>query len=601
LKLKYLAHFMRKAVLLLVLFGQIICAFGQSDCTCKSPVISSIEQTTDEVCKANAYLDKGKDDVNKKAFDNGIAQLTKALAIYKKESCYKQMTLTYYYLITASERMGDFTEAIKWNIEVHELALKEKDYNIACASYLNIAQIFNRLNQFEKSLQYSRGAIPLLDKEKDLYFKSGLENKLTARYIIYAQELHKLSYLDTAFFYASQALKNGESVKDTTTIIIANSKLGTINIEKKAFTLGLNHIKNGLQLCKENNISEKATLYLDYAKIELHNSNLNNAKAYADSSLKYCIIDKYPPMIANAYEVLYSIAIAQHQDKSALSSYIKFKEIRDSISTTQKSEAINALEQKFNKSEQEKQLYQLRNKNRFYLIVLLVLCLLSLGVYFYYKRKVYTQNQIILETEQRLNRARMNPHFFFNALTSLQSFAINETDAIVLAENLSKFSHIMRETLENSYREYVTVKQEEDFLREYLELQQLRFPQKFNFEINGIDDNDGDNYLIPSMIVQPFVENSIEHGFANLPYIGQLNISFIKTNDAIEVIVYDNGKGLNYALSQAKPYISRASQIIKDRIYLLNMKLKSNAKFSILNNDDNGVTVKIMLPIIEHV
>lgn len=590
---------MQRCFVILILWLLWINLHSQSACQCDSGA-TSMNQLNDAVCKANAYLDQGKNQVNDKDFEKGIDNLKQALALYNQKSCYQQLTITYYYLITAAERKGDFTEAIKWNIEVHELALNKKDYNIACASYLNIAQIFNRLNQFEKSLQYSRGAKMLLEKEKDIYYKSGLENKMAARYIIYAQELQQKSYLDTAAIYAARALKNGESVKDTTTIIIAYSKLSTINIEKKDYAKALNYIKNGLQRCKENNVSEKAALYLDYAKLELHNSNYSKAQANADSSLKYCIIDKYPPMIANAYEVLYSIAHAQHQDKAALNAYIKFKEIRDSIATTQKSEAINALEQKFNQSEQEKQLYQLRNKNRLYLIVLLLLCLLSLGVYFYYKRKIYSQNQIILETEQRLNRARMNPHFFFNALTSLQSFAINETDAMVLAENLSKFSHIMRETLENSYREYVTVKQEEDFLQEYLELQQLRFPQKFNFTIEGIDDSEGDNYLIPSMIVQPFVENSIEHGFANLPYIGQLNISFIKTNNAIEVVVYDNGKGLNYALPQAKPYISRASQIIKDRIYLLNMKLKSNAKFSILNNDDNGVTVKIILPIIEH-
>jgi LytS/YehU family sensor histidine kinase len=192
----------------------------------------------------------------------------------------------------------------------------------------------------------------------------------------------------------------------------------------------------------------------------------------------------------------------------------------------------------------------------------------------------------------------MNPHFFFNALSSLQSFAINETDSIALAENLSKFSHIMRQTLENTYREYITIKQEEDFLQEYLELQQMRFPNKFDFYIQCDKNIDSDDLSIPSMIVQPFVENSVEHGFSNLPYKGTLTISFDKGKDSVIVIVHDNGKGLNYEAQPAKPHVSRASQIIKDRIYLLNLKLKTNATFDIQNNDDKGVTVTIKLPII---
>ena len=95
---------------------------------------------------------------------------------------------------------------------------------------------------------------------------------------------------------------------------------------------------------------------------------------------------------------------------------------------------------------------------------------------FFIRQQSLKSKQTILETEQRLNRARMNPHFFFNALSALQSFALQENDGKALASNLSKFSHIMRETLESTYKEYVTIEQEKDFLNEYLELQKMRFP-----------------------------------------------------------------------------------------------------------------------------
>ena len=78
----------------------------------------------------------------------------------------------------------------------------------------------------------------------------------------------------------------------------------------------------------------------------------------------------------------------------------------------------------------------------------------------------------------------MNPHFFFNALASLQSYALQQNDGKAIAANLSKFSHIMRETLESTYKEYVTIEQEIVFLHEYIILQQIRFPLKFQYEIS---------------------------------------------------------------------------------------------------------------------
>jgi LytS/YehU family sensor histidine kinase len=205
--------------------------------------------------------------------------------------------------------------------------------------------------------------------------------------------------------------------------------------------------------------------------------------------------------------------------------------------------------------------------------------------------------QTIMETEQRLNRARMNPHFFFNALASLQSFALRENDGKTLASNLSKFSNIMRETLESTYKDYVTIEQEMDFLNEYLEVQKIRFPKKFSYNIVAADDLEVDELVIPSMILQPFVENSIEHGFAGLDYEGHVDVFFTIENHEILIEISDNGQGLTTPQKISNEHISRASQIIKDRIYLLNIKLKTKARFSIDNQSNGkGVVVKIYLP-----
>ena len=101
------------------------------------------------------------------------------------------------------------------------------------------------------------------------------------------------------------------------------------------------------------------------------------------------------------------------------------------------------------------------------------------------------------------------------------------------------------------------------------------------------------------MIIQPFIENSIEHGFAAINYPGELRVDFKQENKLIKIEITDNGQGLPSPGSRQNEHISRASQIIKDRIYLLNIKLKSKAAFSIDNNKNGpGVSVLIQLPLL---
>jgi sensor histidine kinase YesM len=221
------------------------------------------------------------------------------------------------------------------------------------------------------------------------------------------------------------------------------------------------------------------------------------------------------------------------------------------------------------------------------------------GLIFFIRQQSLKNKQKVLEAEQRLNRARMNPHFFFNTLSALQTLSLEENDWKTMAKNLSKFSHIMRETLESTYKEYVTIEEENIFLKEYLELQKIRFPQKFIFEINLADNIEFEEMLIPSMILQPFIENSIEHGFKEIEYVGHIIIDFEKTHSNLIITIIDNGKGLDANAKNDKGHISRAGQIIKDRIYLLNAKLNTKAGFNIATDPQkNGVQVKITLPIL---
>jgi LytS/YehU family sensor histidine kinase len=302
------------------------------------------------------------------------------------------------------------------------------------------------------------------------------------------------------------------------------------------------------------------------------------ARKFADSSLAMHKKIKNPETIANAYALIYEISNRSENYKDAVWAMNSYIEITDSLTNAKKSEQINELEQKYNKAKNEKTIKELAQQKRIYLLLALA---------------------DILETEQRLNRARMNPHFFFNALTALQKFALKENNGQAMASNLSKFSNIMRETLESTYKEYVTIEQEMEFLNEYLEVMKIRFPQAFTYEVTADKNLDVDELQIPAMIIQPFVENSIEHGFAGVEYAGKVAVNFAQQQNELLIVITDNGKGLASTANENNTHISRASQIIKDRIYLLNIKLKTKAGFSIDNHaSGQGVVVKIHLPLL---
>jgi LytS/YehU family sensor histidine kinase len=342
------------------------------------------------------------------------------------------------------------------------------------------------------------------------------------------------------------------------------------------------------------------TLYGDLGNILMKLGRFAEARRYADSCLLYCQLEKYPPLIMNAYALIYTIEEKAGDYKEAIAALKEAQAISDSLTSADRIKVVNELENKYDQAKNEKTILELSQQKKISLLMAGMALLVAISIAFFLRQQTLKHRQKVLETEQRLNRARMNPHFFFNALASLQTMAVKNEDGKALAMNLSKFSHIMRETLESTYKEYVTVEQEIDFLNEYLTLQKIRFPEKFEFQISCAGNLEPDAYMIPSMIIQPFAENAVEHGFQGIQSVGKLHINFSIDSHSLKVTITDNGKGLADAKHIQKEHISRASQIIKDRIYLLNLKLKTKASFSIDNRKDtDGVEVIIYLPIIE--
>jgi LytS/YehU family sensor histidine kinase len=216
-----------------------------------------------------------------------------------------------------------------------------------------------------------------------------------------------------------------------------------------------------------------------------------------------------------------------------------------------------------------------------------------------------TKHKIIELKQQNLNQ-QMNPHFIYNCLTSIQSF-IFHNDIPNSLEYLSKFSRLMRKILENSQKQYMSVHDEIELLTLYLKLESIRFKGKFEYEITVDNKIDPILFKIPSLLIQPFVENSVWHGIQNKKGMGKIQISFNLSEKSIFCTIEDNGIGREYAErlkhGESNNHVSLGATITQARIKLLKSLYGNKLGIQYIDlkdysNNPTGTRVELYLPIL---
>ena len=221
------------------------------------------------------------------------------------------------------------------------------------------------------------------------------------------------------------------------------------------------------------------------------------------------------------------------------------------------------------------------------------------------KRKMQAFEMRAQKAELDALRGQMNPHFVYNALNSIQNY-IYKGDEDQANYYLSRFSKLMRSSLEMSKLESITVDEEIEFLKNYLELESMRFKNKFNYKIEA-DTLRQIPIKIPPLLIQPLVENSIKHGFKKIDYKGDILIQFKFAERHIKVNIIDNGNGIKDAgklTSNNKSHKSLSIQIIQERLNIINAQNNSKeASLSIQSpilDNSKGTRVSLNIPYIKN-
>ncbi len=235
------------------------------------------------------------------------------------------------------------------------------------------------------------------------------------------------------------------------------------------------------------------------------------------------------------------------------------------------------------------------------LTFLIAFFMLSIAIFLYRlkKRKDFFFRS---ELEQKLLKSMMNPHFIFNALASIQNF-IYTNEPKKASSFLSNFSSLSRAILINSSKEAISLEEEIKMTTDYLTLEKMRKSDGFDYIVIFDEEEDVEFIQIPPMMIQPFIENAIKHGLANVTEKGQIEVKFTCLEKLVQIEIIDNGIGIDTkSETKDKNHKSMAMDIFKKRVFLLEKKYKTKLKYSstdLKSEGKQGTKIYLELPIIE--
>lgn len=215
-------------------------------------------------------------------------------------------------------------------------------------------------------------------------------------------------------------------------------------------------------------------------------------------------------------------------------------------------------------------------------------------------RELAEANKKIGELRLMALRSVMSPHFIFNVLNSIQYF-IAKNDRLNAINYLSMFSKLVRSILTHSVNNKISLAEEIELLKNYIQLEMVRFENKFEFSIELAPGVDTDSIIIPSLLIQPYVENAILHGLYNKKTPGKLLIRIHEDEDMLTFIIEDNGIGREAAqklrMESFRPHNSMGINITEERLKLINLGQQAAFEIEDLKDENGpcGTRVKIMI------
>jgi len=480
------------------------------------------------------------------------------------------------------------------------------DPKMKLRSYGNMGIMLNNAGRKNEALKSYARAIEMADQLGDRAAKMQLLVNVSS---LYSYSKSPYQNLDTAIYLSRQALELAGELNSTFGLAKINSGLASSLIRNHRPQEGLD------AAVAAKNYFEAVGIRSEYQLAMLNEAFAHEALGSPDRAIEISntlLTDKAFALPHECHRLLYLAYKQKNESKAALASFEKYKSITDSLSSLEKEKALAELQTKYETGQKEAEINRLGQEAAIHALELsqqkvyswglgTLFVLIMVTAWVYYKQVKARQEKLVIQMEQKALRSQMNPHFIFNALGAIQNFMLQSKNPLETASYLTGFAHLMRQILENSREEFITLGEEVNTLENYLKLQALRFPGKFQYAIDIDPAIDPETLKIPPMFAQPFIENALEHGIAHLDRPGLINILFELKNDQVILTIRDNGSGINESTAGEKTHRSLATTIVKERVALINNTLKNKITFQVktLKNTEglaDGTKVLLSLP-----
>jgi len=508
-----------------------------------------------------------------KKYNEARIKYTKALAIANENEINSKITDLNSRLAEVYAAEGDISKAKDYFKNALQLATKENKTR-ALIEQEKVANFYNSFNQFDDEIELRKES--LRDVLAVDSIRIGNTNDL---------ETNLASIIDD-WLNPDPDVKGTKLSRFNKTITLqsVNYKIGRAYIQKEAYRDAIPFLKNSIEFAdkKEDLIVQKdATRKLSEAY-----ANIGNVYEANKTFQSYVgLIDKL--YIKKQQE----IAQAKQFNK-------KISEKQNRINSLEKDRELN--ESKMNIAYKDKQLAEEVNKRQLNLIYTLVAGILLLVLLAYLQIRNSRQQKLANNLlALKSMRSQMNPHFIFNALNSVNSYiALN--DERNANRYLSEFAILMRTVLENSDEDFIPLVKEIELIELYVKLEHNRFKDKFNYHV-FIDSNINlEDFNIPPMLLQPYIENAIWHGLRYKKEMGELLISMeVYDQETIRIVIQDDGIGRKKSKElKTENQLKRKSKgmiTIKNRIAILNDMYKEKISVNITNAFENGEGTKVEL------
>ncbi|MFY0630653.1 MAG: tetratricopeptide repeat protein [Flavobacteriaceae bacterium] len=536
---------------------------------------------------------------------------TKILKLAREINYQRGVIMALYSLGRVNYKISNYPEALA-NFN-QSLVIAEQAENLKIISVLihNIGTVYLEQNNHEKSLEYFNQALLQYRENNDFRNILNILNDFGNLYKSKKEYRNALQSYTDALEIAYQL--KADDIKST----ILNN-IGHLHIVLGNYPESIASLKKGLTWSVKTKSKERMCYsYLGLGKVYYKTRKYNAALKNALKGLQ--IIEELNQVKHRneIHQLLAEVYAKMGKYEKAYENQVLFKNFTDSVFNLEATKKITQLEAEYKYREEKlsaklkeekligenkitnERLVLVKNQKLWMVIGILVLMMILVFIVMRHNLKNLQLKTKNVLTEQKLLRSQMTPHFMFNSLSVLQGIILNKeyTKSI---KYISKFSSLLRLSLENSRTTLVPLEKEIKAIENYLTVQNIARSIPFRYEVSLENMNHLNNVLIPPMLIQPFVENAIEHGFRELKNHQEIKVVFAYAQENLTCEIVDNGIGVDAnekVFSNADASIS--TDLIEERLEMLGKKFGTNSWITIKDRriiNESGTIVTINLP-----